>query len=463
MEKKARILIVEDEAIVAKTIERRLESLGYVIVAICQNGEDAVNNALKKKPELVLDIPIIYLTAYGDETTMNRAKVTEPFGYILKPFEPGDLYRTIEIGLYKHQIDRELRESEEKFRAIFESAHDLISVSDLDGNILWTNPSWVKKLGYTIETQGDPVDKVHPEDQKRVMKAMDDLKAERCEEMVLEYRYLIANNNYLYLESTVKKVKIGGQVRLSIIAHDITEKKKMEIEMKEKLMKFKLKEGNLYLVQEASPKLSKEAFIDLLKVGYIGSILSRKPKDRYQGMKGYDHNHIWLAEKGDRKSISPQIKKIEGWFEGLSPGQAILIERFDYIIEKNGFKKTLGFLQSLNETAYLSSHIIIISVDPALLNKSEKMKLEKESNEIDPVYQGAMPHDVITLLRVVYEHNVVGTNPTYSQVGSELKISKPTCRKRVRRLINSGYLLESVSGRSKVLELSAKGRNQFDK
>jgi len=128
-----RILIVEDESIVALDIAKRLESLGYDVSAIVSSGEEAFERVRKDQPDLVLmdivlqkemdgiqaaaliqsefDIPVIYLTAYADDKTLDRAKFTGPFGYVTKPFDTKDLQIAIEIALYRHIIDRSLKES----------------------------------------------------------------------------------------------------------------------------------------------------------------------------------------------------------------------------------------------------------------------------------------------------------------------------------------------------------------
>ncbi|MBA4418959.1 MAG: hypothetical protein C0392_13790 [Syntrophus sp. (in: bacteria)] len=131
----ANILIVEDERIVAKDIEERLRELGYKVAGIASTGEKAIEKSEAMHPDLVLmdiklkgdmdgihtaetiknrfNIPVIYLTAFADEATLERAKVTEPFGYILKPFNERDLRSTVEMALYKHAMEKRLKHSQE--------------------------------------------------------------------------------------------------------------------------------------------------------------------------------------------------------------------------------------------------------------------------------------------------------------------------------------------------------------
>lgn len=149
-----KILVVEDESIVALDIERGLKRIGYDIAGVADNGCDAIRLVTEKSPQLVLmdiqlkgdidgietaqkihsqfNIPVIFLTAYADEPTLQRAKLTEPFGYLLKPFEETELRTAIEVALHKHssvEIHREraataLKLSEETFRIFVESVQD---------------------------------------------------------------------------------------------------------------------------------------------------------------------------------------------------------------------------------------------------------------------------------------------------------------------------------------------------
>ena len=132
-----RILIVEDEAIVAVDIKATLEKLGYKVVDILSTGEEAVAIAGPEKVDLVLmdiklkgyvsgieaakqikklNIPVIFSTAYGDKKTVERAKKAEPNGFLCKPFNEQELRSTIEVALSMHNSENKLRESEERFR-----------------------------------------------------------------------------------------------------------------------------------------------------------------------------------------------------------------------------------------------------------------------------------------------------------------------------------------------------------
>lgn len=129
----SKILVFEDERIVAMDIKSSLESLGYTVCATVSSCEVALKIIAEIQPDLILmdinlkgnidgvqtakkirthfNIPVIYLTAYADNNTLQRAKITEPFGYILKPFEDKELNISIEMALYKHQRERQVKSS----------------------------------------------------------------------------------------------------------------------------------------------------------------------------------------------------------------------------------------------------------------------------------------------------------------------------------------------------------------
>ncbi len=131
------ILVVEDERIVARDIKNTLKRLGYVVADCVSTGQLAIEKTEQLQPDLVLmdivlkgkmdgvqaaqkiranfDIPVVYLTAHADECTIQRAKLTEPLCYILKPFEDRDLHVAIQIGLYRYRREVRQREREANY------------------------------------------------------------------------------------------------------------------------------------------------------------------------------------------------------------------------------------------------------------------------------------------------------------------------------------------------------------
>ncbi|WGV27709.1 hybrid sensor histidine kinase/response regulator [Halotia branconii] len=167
------ILVVEDEAIVAKHLLNKLKKFGYRVIATVSSGQEAINKALESRPDLVLmdirlkgqidgveaaqeirkhlDIPIIYLTAYADENTVERAKNTDPFGYLLKPFKEKELQTNIEIALTKHQLERQLKSSQKWLSTLLKSINDGVIASDIQELITFMNPVAESLTGWKQE------------------------------------------------------------------------------------------------------------------------------------------------------------------------------------------------------------------------------------------------------------------------------------------------------------------------
>lgn len=158
---KRRIFITEDERLVAISLERKLNGLGYQVVGMASSGQEALEKVAETTPDLILmdiqlkgnldgietaaqlrtkiDVPIIYLTAYDDEATLQRAKLTEPFGYLLKPYQARDLRTTIEMALYKHTTERQIKAKERWSQATLSSIGEGVITTDIHGNVTFIN------------------------------------------------------------------------------------------------------------------------------------------------------------------------------------------------------------------------------------------------------------------------------------------------------------------------------------
>src|SRR3712207_2615521 len=148
------IMVVEDESIVAKDLQSRLKKFGYAVPVVASSGEEAIVRASEHDLDLVLmdirlkgaidgieaarqihhrfQLPIIYLTAYADDHTLARAKQTQPFGYILKPFKERELNTTIEITLARHRLEQQLQAREQWLGTVLRSIADAVITTDID-------------------------------------------------------------------------------------------------------------------------------------------------------------------------------------------------------------------------------------------------------------------------------------------------------------------------------------------
>lgn len=298
-----KILVVEDERIVAQDIHNRLTQLGYTVSAIASSGEEALKKA-KETPDVVLmdivlkggmdgieaaesiralGIPVIYVTAYADKEILQRAKVTEPYGYILKPFEDRELHITIEMALHRHEIERKLRDSEEKYKHIVEDSIDGVGMAQ-NGKIIYVNDAYCKIFGYERkELIGESLLKVvAPEDVSLIReRAKKRLEGEKVPNNYV-FKGMKKDGTKLFIEvSTSKPFVYRGTPTILAILRDVTERKKAEMQLK--------------ILFEASRLMNATMDIDET-FAYIS--------DSVQKLIGFDNFVIFLGSK-DKNNIYP--------------------------------------------------------------------------------------------------------------------------------------------------------------
>lgn len=263
---KPKILVVEDESIIASDIKDKLQDLTYEVTSVVDTGKKAIEKVATDNPDIILmdirlkgemdgietadlirsrfDIPVIFSTAYVDKEKLDRAKLTMPFGYILKPIQERDLKVTIEMALYAAKIDRErkqaeytLSQSELKYRTLFENNTFLIYITDIKGNILLANQRAASFMGYTPETiVGKSFFNLRP-DRAEMYKNVIDKIVSTGETTQFETQYPTPEEEK-WLFVTVSPLKVDNETRLQIITQDITERKQAEKKLSESEEKF---------------------------------------------------------------------------------------------------------------------------------------------------------------------------------------------------------------------------------
>ena len=258
MNEKAKIMIVEDEFIVSMEIQDRLKNLGYSLAHAAASGEEAIEKAGETKPDLVLmdimlkgkidgvvaaeqiknkyDIPVIYLTAHSDEATLTRAKVSQPFGYLIKPFDERALHTTIEMALYRHDMETKLKQSEQWLSIVLNSIGDAVIATDTAGLIKFINPIAESLTGWkqneALNMKINQVFKVRGEENNS--KIRDPIKRVLKKGIVINFSthtlLITRYGNEVPIDSSAspildEKGKINGAV---LVFRDITEKYKLE-------------------------------------------------------------------------------------------------------------------------------------------------------------------------------------------------------------------------------------------
>lgn len=234
--KKTRILLVEDETIVARDIENMLVRLGYDVSQVLTTGEGAVEVAEKLRPALVLmdvmlqgkmngieaahrvykdlSIPVVYITAYADEKTLQRAKLTEPFGYIVKPFNEKELQTSIEIALYKYKMETEHREKERWLSTVLENIGDAVIATDKGGKITFMNTLAEKLTGWREEDVSNKhlkrIFRIKSEKSNKTLKIS-------LEEVIAGKKFSLPNNVYL---TSKRGIRIPIDLRIVSLSND---------------------------------------------------------------------------------------------------------------------------------------------------------------------------------------------------------------------------------------------------
>ena len=259
-----KILIVESEKSEAENIKRVLESLEYE-VSHASTGEDAVEIALKIMPDLILidlqlngktdgidvaakikeqDIPVVYLTTYPNEFDINSIQSTDPYGYIIKPFEKNELKYTIELALYKNSINRKLKASEERYRRLAENSRDMIySMTVPEGKYLYVNHSAEIITGYTVDEFYNSrrllLNSIHP-DFRDYYKTTWEKLLNGINPPRYEYKIITKSGEEKWLNQRNRLIKDGNGNPMIIegAVTDITEYKKLDEDFKRREVEF---------------------------------------------------------------------------------------------------------------------------------------------------------------------------------------------------------------------------------
>ena len=256
-----KILVVDDEVVVTMQLEQILASMGYAVVGAASSGEEAIEMARHLKPDLILmdivmpgkldgieatelikaelDIPFIFLTAYTDDEFIKRAKNATPFGYIVKPFHNREIMAVIEVARCKKKVEKELKESEERFRAIFETAQDSIFIKDRTLKYTQVNPVMERLFGLPASKLiGLRDEDIFPEEAASHIREVDSrvLGGETIKE---EHTKLVKEVPQTFDIIKVPMYDSSGEIiGLCGIARDITERKQAEEVLRESEEKY---------------------------------------------------------------------------------------------------------------------------------------------------------------------------------------------------------------------------------
>jgi len=310
-----RVLIAEDEQIIAADIRERLTGLGYSVPAVAGSGEDAVTLATETKPDLLLidivlqgtidgieavkriratlDVPVIYLTAYTDEETVRRAKETEPLGYLLKPFDERELRFAIEMALHKHQVEARLRRREEQFRQLTDNPQEVLWMLDAETNrMLYVSPADESIRGTALQMPDADLDAwlepVHSAERQKALEMINCARRGDIDEKGYEYRIVRPDGTIRWIWSRSYPIRdaSGHVYRIAGTSVDITRQKWAWETLRESEERYRL------LAENATDIISRHApeGVFLYASPASRTLLGYRPEELL-GTSAYGHIH----------------------------------------------------------------------------------------------------------------------------------------------------------------------------
>lgn len=355
---KSRILVVEDNAVIAKDLQWQLEDLGYNVPFIAASGNDAIRRVRENKIDLVLmdimlegdmdgietademrtkhRVPVVYLTAYADDDTLRRARRTEPYGYLLKPVSNIEMRSAIEMAIYKYNMERQLRESEEKYSLLVETAREGVFIIK-DGIYQYANRAMADIVGYSVEelTGMNILDTVAPEYRPMIAEKYKSRMGGRHVPSIYEFQALCKRGQTKDVELSAGLIQYKGEPAFMGIVRDITERKMAEEELK------KRREQLAGLVEERTSEL--KAMNELLREEIIERKVLEKAileiEERELQRIGFElHEGLGQLLTG----LSLKSQSLEDILKEKSVPEAELASRITFLIDKA--KENLRFL-----------------------------------------------------------------------------------------------------------------------
>ncbi len=439
---KFNILVVEDEFIVSKFICKVLDSKNYNVTGVASSGEDAVKQAALIRPDAILmdivlagdmdgieaaglirkelDIPIIYLTSYADEKKLERAKITTPFGYILKPFNEKELLATLTMAIHNNGIEKKLKANEDKFRKLVQYSSDIVLILDEHFHLVYESASAEVILGGDSELRkaSNLFELIHPHDKEELLEKLRSVKHEG-ERREINFRFRSSRKEWISLEAVftnwLSHENINGIV---VNARDVSARREAELKLKRTISELQYSKELLEIQSRELKKLNEKLFesekklieLNLNKDKFFSIIAHdlRSPFNSLLGLSEFLTNELDEFSEEDvrtfAESIHKSAKQVYALLENLlqwariqsgrieiQPSKLNLFDIANDVLDifiSNALKKNINLVNKLNKNIYVfADQNIITSVLQNLISNAIKFTSKGEikisSTEID--------------------------------------------------------------------------------
>ena len=355
-----KIMVVEDEAVIAIRLQERLTAMGYHVIAISYSGEEAMAQARRLRPDLILmdimipgkmdgvavaksvkkelDIPVIFLTAFSEDKIIDSAKQAEPYGYIVKPFQDRELKACVEIALYKKEMEKALKEREENFRTLAENANDGILIAVGKDEYVFGNRRAAEITGYGVSEllKTTIQDIAHPDDLEKIKETYRHIWAGKPFQRQCEITIIRKDGNKVPVEMTSARSIWDGQPAAIVIFRDITERVRaeqalqeahheLELRVKERTRDLEIKTKSLEEMNIAMKVLLKKREEDKTELennvltNVKELVLPFVDKFRETQLDGQQKTLLSIIESNLNEVISPFTRRLSLEYLNLTP------------------------------------------------------------------------------------------------------------------------------------------------
>ena len=474
------VLVVEDELIVATNIQHRLQKLGYHVPCIVSTGRDAVQKAGEVRLDLILmdirlggemdgidaaeqirslyNIPIVYLTAYADSETLRRAKVTEPYGYIIKPVEDRELQSNIEIAVYKHCMELQLQEYRLQLNHLIGNGSNMILSFDRQHRIFLWNRAMERVTGLR---------------QKEALKKTLEDCGVFCEPWVVAQGIdgLFAGKKPVLTEislcdSNGSQVVFGirhfflthssvGEECVVLLGDDVT----AESERKKQLVN-----GVGYVTFEKPGVSSQNPFFMLVQADYKGLFVTRANSvQQLSSLPLEGVKVVLLRESGrglDHATTLEELYTVIESFLRQQKKSVVLLTRIDYLVSRFTFESFLLFLYKVNELVAAHQALFIVQADSVFFTEKQLALLSHELHLLPQPSVASLQIDesLIAILSYIYEQNQDNLLVSFKRIRSMFSIAYSTTAVKLKALESMGLVVVKKCGRSKAVFVSEKGK-----
>jgi len=472
-----KILIVEDESIVALELKDRLEKLGYQVIATVSTGEKAIKTTEEKNPDLILmdihlkgnmdgitaakhikNTPIIYLTAYADTETLNRARITTPYAYIVKPFEERELQSNIEIALYKHQTEQKLQHTKNHLENIIEHITEIIFTIDQEHKITTWNNSAEQLTGYPKkEVLNKKITELpvfpQPEKTTHLLTQKQPTKPIRIHlQTIANEQKTIQINQITPLHNQQKTSS------LLIIGTDITE-------TIQKLNQFQA--GNTYLLPQTNHQITLPSLINYFTScqHHILLITRKNTQPNHKKITEKHLHTVYLTNQPKTNESQPCVSNTKDLTKQITEycnknHQAVIIlTNIDYFIIQQGFTEFMKTMYQLTDLINDTNNLCFITLNPNILNNQQQALLKQVATELpqNNINSMVLTEELHTVLEFIQQQKNKGSLVTLKTIKQQLNFSYPTIKKRLNDLEEKGLIIKRKQGRSKTVHISQKG------